>query len=85
MEHMETREIGRVYYLHPNKYGFIRSNGKHIFFHHSELKSIKFEDLKVFSLIEYTLKDSPKGPLATDLLIVEDAMFGKRKLKKGEK
>jgi len=85
MEHIEKREIGRIYYLHPDKYGFLRSMGKTVFFHHSELQGVKFEDLKVFSLVEFTLKDSHKGSVATDLLIIEDAMFGKRKLKKGER
>ena len=49
-------------------YGFIRTaEGKEVFFHRSECRSIDFEDLDQGQAVEFDEEHDPKGPRARNI------------------
>jgi len=50
-------------------YGFIKVEGeeKNLYFSGSELKDVKFEELKEGDKVSFDKTDSPKGPNATNV------------------
>ena len=53
-------------------FGFIRNeNGEDVFFHSSNLDSIKFRNLSEGDSVEFTLNKGQKGLRATDIKIVK--------------
>jgi CspA family cold shock protein len=45
-------------------FGFVTGDDKDLFFHHSEVFGVSFEDLKEGEEVEYELSRGPKGPCA---------------------
>jgi CspA family cold shock protein len=61
---MEKGKIARL--MTDKGYGFIAgANGKKIFFHHSSLEELEFEQLEDGQAIMCEYEDTPKGPRAT--------------------
>ena len=46
-------------------FGFIETQPKDMFFHHSVVQGMSFEDLQEGQTVEFVFEDSPKGPRAT--------------------
>lgn len=45
-------------------FGFIESNGKELFFHHSAVQGVAFNALREGQAVEITVGQGPKGPRA---------------------
>lgn len=55
-------------------FGFIDGDQGDLFFHHSELDGVAFEELKEGQLVEFEVGQGPKGPRAASIrLCVESA------------
>lgn len=55
-----TGKIKRL--IAPRGFGFIESpKGNDLFFHHSSLKDVDFEDLKEGDLVAFEIEKGPKG------------------------
>ena len=48
-------------------FGFVEGDRDDVFFHHSEVVGVSFEDLREGQMMEYTLGRGPKGPCAEKL------------------
>lgn len=52
-------------------FGFIQGDGDDMFFHHSAVEGIPFEELHEGQMVEYTAGRGPKGPRAENVRVVE--------------
>ena len=51
-------------------FGFIKGDQGEIFFHHSEVQGVAFEDLHEGQQVEYEVGQGKKGPCATSVRVV---------------
>jgi cold shock protein len=51
-------------------FGFIKGDQGEIFFHHSEVQGVAFEDLHEGQKVEYQIGEGKKGPCATSVRVV---------------
>ncbi len=52
-------------------FGFVEgSRGKDLFFHHSEVQGIAFDDLREGQMVDYQVGEGRKGPCATSVKAV---------------
>ncbi len=73
---MAVRTTGRVkWFSHVKGYGFIVPDGseasKDVFVHYSAIRGEGFRNLDEGQLVEFTIEDSPKGPQAADVVILD--------------
>jgi CspA family cold shock protein len=54
-------------------FGFIESQPDDMFFHHSVVEGIPFEDLEEGQIVEYEAGEGPKGPRAISVRVAEAA------------
>ncbi len=52
-------------------FGFIESQPKDMFFHHSAVEGVAFEDLKEGQVVEYQSGEGPKGPRAENVRLID--------------
>ena len=64
---------GRVKWFNEKKgYGFIsRDDGNDVFVHFSAIKKDGFKSLNEGDAVEFEIADGPKGPQATNVVVVE--------------
>jgi len=64
------RVTGKVKWFNDSKgFGFIeQDSGKDIFVHYSEIEGEGYRTLSEGELVEFEVKDSPKGPQATKVV-----------------
>lgn len=60
---------GTIKKLTDKHFGFITQEGadKDIFFHANELDGVDYDDLREGDAITFEIKDTPKGPAATQI------------------
>lgn len=59
---------GTIKKLTDKHFGFIsHDGGKDLFFHANELEGVAFEDLQEGDEVTFEIKESPKGPAATQV------------------
>jgi len=60
---------GTIKKLTDKNFGFISREGesKDLFFHANELVGVEFSDLREGDAVSFEIKDSPKGPAATQV------------------
>ena len=51
-------------------FGFIEAERGDLFFHHSEVQGVTFEELREGQEVEYEVGQGPKGPRATSVRLV---------------
>ena len=51
-------------------FGFIEGDRGDLFFHHSEVQGVTFEELREGQLVGYEVGQGPKGPRATAVRLV---------------
>jgi CspA family cold shock protein len=73
---MSVRTTGKVKWFSRVKgYGFITPDGgeaaKDVFVHYSAIRGEGFRNLKEGDQVEFTLEDTPKGPQAFDVAVLE--------------
>ena len=66
---MEQGSIKKI--VMDKGFGFIESHPKDMFFHHSVVQGMQFEDLQEGQTVEFEFEDSPKGPRATMVRVPE--------------
>ncbi len=52
-------------------FGFIEGQPSDMFFHHSSVEGIAFEDLKEGQMVEYESGQGPKGPRAENVRVIQ--------------
>jgi CspA family cold shock protein len=52
-------------------FGFVEAEGGDLFFHHSAVEGVSFDDLQEGQTLEYEVGQGPKGPRATSVRVVE--------------
>ena len=64
---------GRVKWFNEKKgYGFIsRDDGNDVFVHFSAIKKDGFKSLNEGDAVEFEIADGPKGPQATNVVVVD--------------
>ena len=69
---MSERETGVVKWFNGSKgFGFIsRESGGDVFVHFSAIQSQGFRTLEEGQRVEFTVEQSPKGPQATNVVIL---------------
>jgi len=68
---MQTGTIARL--LIDKGFGFIRDEqGVEHFFHRSSVRSAVFELLREGQRVEFTVEDSPKGPRAGEVRLIDN-------------
>jgi CspA family cold shock protein len=60
---------GKIKRLNEKKFGFIapEDGGKDLFFHSNDLMNVDFSDLREGDTVTFEVKDTPKGPAATNV------------------
>lgn len=53
-------------------FGFVEGEGGDLFFHHSEVTGVPFEELQEGQTVEYEIGEGRKGPCATSVRLVND-------------
>ncbi len=53
-------------------FGFIEGERGDLFFHHSEVTGVTFEELQEGQTVEYEIGEGRKGPCATSVRLVND-------------
>ena len=48
-------------------FGFVESGRSDLFFHHSEVKGVAFDDLHEGQMVDFDLGEGKKGPCATSV------------------
>ena len=48
-------------------FGFIEGDRDDVFFHHTDVTGVLFEDLQVGQMLEYEVGQGPKGPRAVNV------------------
>ena len=62
---------GRIKKLITDKgFGFIEGESGELFFHHSALQDVRFEELQEGQTVEFRETAGPKGPRAEDVRVV---------------
>ncbi len=51
-------------------FGFIEGENGELFFHHSEVQGVAFEELREGQTVEFEIGQGPKGPRATSVRLV---------------
>ena len=51
-------------------FGFIKGDQGELFFHHSEVQGVPFEELQEGQKVEYQIGQGKKGPCATSVRVV---------------
>jgi cold shock protein len=51
-------------------FGFIKGDQGELFFHHSEVQGVAFEELHEGQKVEYQIGQGKKGPCATSVRVV---------------
>jgi CspA family cold shock protein len=54
--------------------GFVESDRDDMFFHHSDVQGVNFEDLCEGQKLEYEIGRGPKGPRATNVRLVKQTV-----------
>lgn len=52
-------------------FGFIEGDGSDLFFHHSEVKGVSFEELREGQVVYYEVGEGRKGPCATSVQVAD--------------
>lgn len=52
-------------------FGFVEGEKDDLFFHHSEVQGVAFEELREGQTVEYSIGQGRKGPCATGVRLVE--------------
>ncbi|QDT97520.1 cold-shock protein [Gimesia aquarii] len=52
-------------------FGFIEGEQGDLFFHHSEIQGLTFEELQEGQMVEYEVGEGRKGPCATSVRVAE--------------
>jgi CspA family cold shock protein len=52
-------------------FGFVEGERDDLFFHHSEVQGVSFEELREGQTVEYTVGQGRKGPCATAVRLAE--------------
>lgn len=80
-EETEVKETGSKiegtvkWFSNPKGYGFIsRDGGEDVFVHYSEIKGSGFRSLSAGERVEFTLRQSDKGPRAADVRSLEKSI-----------
>lgn len=70
---MEERETGVVKWFNSSKgYGFIeKDSGDDIFVHYSSIRGDGYRSLEEGQRVEFSVKNSDKGPQAQDVVSIE--------------
>lgn len=60
---------GQIKRLNEKKFGFItpEDGGKDLFFHGNDLVGVDFNSLREGDTVSFEVKDTPKGPAATNV------------------
>lgn len=67
---MQTGKIKKL--VRDRGFGFISAtDGREIFFHQSSLNETQFDSLNEEQDVEFEVEQSPKGPRATNVRVVE--------------
>lgn len=61
---------GTIKKLMEKGFGFIATDDKELFFHHSALEGISFEELREGQAVEFNQTEGPKGPRAENVKVV---------------
>lgn len=63
---------GRIKRLVTDRgFGFVEGDRDDIFFHHSEVQGVSFDELREGQTLEYEIGRGPKGPRAEKVRLVE--------------
>lgn len=63
---------GKIKKLVSDKgFGFIQGDREDMFFHHSAVQGVSFEELREGQMVEYTVGRGPKGPRADSVRLVD--------------
>jgi len=70
---MAERFTGTVKWFNAQKgYGFIRTeDNKELFIHYTEIKGEGYKSLEEGQTVEFSISDGKKGPIASNLTLVE--------------
>jgi CspA family cold shock protein len=52
-------------------FGFVEGERDDLFFHHSEVQGVAFEELREGQMVEYNIGQGRKGPCATGVRLAE--------------
>ena len=55
-------------------FGFVEGESGDVFFHHSSVEGVNFEELSEGQMLEYELGEGPKGPRAVNVRLLEKAV-----------
>ncbi len=55
-------------------FGFVEGESGDVFFHHSSVEGVNFEELSEGQMLEYELGEGPKGPRAVNVRLLEEAV-----------
>ncbi len=61
---------GKIKKLMEKGFGFIATDDKELFFHHSALEGVSFEELSEGQDVEFNQTEGPKGPRAENVKVV---------------
>jgi CspA family cold shock protein len=62
---------GTIKKLTDKGFGFIKTGGdKDLFFHHSSLQGVQFEELREGQRVSFTEGRGPKGPTAENVKVI---------------
>ena len=53
-------------------FGFVEGDRDDMFFHHSDVTGVRFEDLREGQMLQYEVGRGPKGPRATTVRLMEE-------------
>jgi len=69
-----TTMEGTIKTLTDKGFGFITVDGeeKDLFFHSNELKGVSYNELKTGDRVSFEKTDSPKGPNATNVTLMQE-------------
>ena len=55
-------------------FGFVEGDRDDMFFHHSDVTGVSFDDLREGQTLEYEIGQGPKGPRATNVRLVAEVV-----------
>lgn len=58
---------GKILKLSDKGFGFIQAEKGDLFFHHSEVKGGRYDDLQIGQLVTYEVGEGRKGPCAVNV------------------
>ena len=62
---------GTIKKLTDKGFGFIQGESNDIFFHHSVVEGTTYEELREGQKVEFSIGDSPKGPRAENVRLID--------------